>query len=101
MVLRTGKGELPLPGLPIPQSDIEPALPRGERPARAGGDPASIRAEGDRVDTSSRRLQGQSLGVAEPIDVMPLPAAAFDRAAEKQVLGQGDVVVLHFAKGPV
>src|SRR5262249_58404440 len=97
MVLRTGKGELPLPGLPIPQFDIRTALARGERPAPAGGDPPSIRAEGDRVDTSSRRLPGQSLGVAEPIDVMPLPAAAFAPAAAQQGLGQAVASVLPFA----
>jgi hypothetical protein len=37
----------------------------------------------------------------EPLDVVPFPAAALDRAAVEQVLGQGDVVVLHLAIGPV
>ena len=70
-------------------------------PARAGGDQSPVGAERDRADASGGRLSGQALGVAEPLDVVPLPAAALDRAAVEQVLGQGDVVVLHLAIGPV
>src|SRR5262249_14923391 len=83
MVLRTGEGGLPLPGRPVPQLDIRTALAHGERPARGGGDPAAVGAEGDRVDASRGCHQGQALGMAEPIDVVPLPAAALDRAAEE------------------
>ena len=100
-VLRTVKGEPPLPGLAIPQLDIRPAPASRERAARAGGDPAAIGAEGDRDHVSGGYLHGQALGVAEPVDVVPLPAAALDRAAVEQVLGQGDVVVLDLAIGPV
>ena len=46
-----------------------------------------------------RRWPSKSeLEVGQPIDVVPLPAAEIDRAALEQVLGQGDVVVLHLAE---
>ena len=71
------------------------ALAEGERPARGGGDPASVGAVGDRVDASRGRLQGQALGMAGPIDVVPLPAAALARAAVEQVLGPSRTSCAH------
>src|SRR6516164_9242209 len=81
VVLRAAQGEPPLPGLAIPQLDIRTASAGGERPARASGDQASVGAEGDRINASSGHLHGQALGVTEPLDVVPFPAAALGRAA--------------------
>ena len=35
--------------------------------------------------------------MGQPIDVVPLPTAEVNRAALEQVLGQGDVIVLHLS----
>ena len=100
-VLGAVKGRKSLAGLPVPKLDCGAALASRELPARAGGDQSPVGAEGDRAEATGGHLQREPFGVAEPLDVVPFPAAALDRAAVEQVLGQGDVVVLHLAIGPV
>src|SRR5262249_56138109 len=77
------------------------AAPRPvRRGARPRDEPRPVGAEGDGVGGDAR-VQAEALAVTEPLDVVPLPAAALGRAAVEQVLGQRDVIVLNLAKGPV
>src|SRR5262249_39103774 len=90
----------------IPEPDLgrigRPGLTEGMPGPR--GDPCTVGAEGQALDALAKPRaheilamapKSQALEVGQPIDVVPLPTAEVNRAPLEQVLGQGDVIVLH------
>jgi hypothetical protein len=99
------EGGLPPPaGRHIPEVDERLAGLGGDAPVdgctRPCHDSAPVRAEGNGVDAPAD-IEVEALEVAEPLDVVPLPAAPIGRAAVQQFLGQRGVVSFHLAIGPV
>ena len=96
----------PSAGRRIPEVDVRLVGLGGEGPGpdnrytRPRGDPAPVRAISHSIDAPDD-IEAEAPEVAEPLDVMPLPAAPLEWATVQQVLGQSDVVVFHLTIGPV
>src|SRR5206468_1281141 len=69
-------------------------VPNPGRQVRLGGDhPRAVRAERRRIDCSRVPSESEWVGVAETMNIMPLPTSEVDTAALKQGPGGRNVIV--------